>query len=100
MRLVFLFLAPNIAIALVLSVSMLLLGVEAYLDANGLNPTSLLIVAVTVGFGASFFSLAVSNRSAQKATGVPVIDTPAVNAFATGMSSNSSLVAVSSGLLQ
>ena len=132
MKRIFLFLATNLAIVLVLSVTMRLLGVEPYLNANGLNLTSLLIFAAVMGFGGSFISLAISKWSAKKSMGVQVIeapsnstefwlletvrkystaagikmpevgifDTPEVNAFATGMSKNSSLVAVSSGLLQ
>jgi heat shock protein HtpX len=132
MKRTFLFLATNMAILLVLSVTMRLLGVEPYLKANGLNMTSLLIFAAVMGFGGSFISLAISKWSAKKSMGVQVIetpsnstefwlfetvrkystaagikmpevgifDTPEVNAFATGMSRNSSLVAVSSGLLQ
>jgi len=132
MKRIFLFLATNMAIVLVLSVTMRLLGVEPYLNANGLNLGSLLIFAAVMGFGGSFISLAISKWSAKKAMGVQVIeapsnstefwlmetvrdysakagikmpevgifDTPEVNAFATGMSKNSSLVAVSSGLLR
>jgi heat shock protein HtpX len=132
MKRIVLFLATNMAIVLVLSVSMRLLGVEPYLNANGLNLTSLLIFAAVMGFGGSFISLAISKWSAKKAMGVQVIespsnsteswlldtvrkysakagiempevgifDTPEVNAFATGRSRNSSLVAVSSGLLR
>ncbi len=132
MKRIFLFLATNMAIVLVLSVTMRLLGVEPYLNANGLNLTSLLIFAAVMGFGGSFISLAISKWSAKRAMGVQVIeapsnstefwlvetvrkystaagirmpevgifDTPEVNAFATGMSKNSSLVAVSSGLLR
>ena len=132
MKRIFLFLATNMAIVLVLSVTMRLLGVEPYLNANGLNLGSLLIFAAVMGFGGSFISLAISKWSAKKAMGVQVIeapsnstefwlvetvrkysasagikmpevgifDTPEVNAFATGMSRNSSLVAVSSGLLR
>lgn len=132
MKRIFLFLATNIAIVLVLSISMRLLGVEPYLNANGLNLQSLLIFAAVMGFGGSFISLAISKWMAKKSMGVQVIaspsndverwlvetvakysseakikmpevgifETPEVNAFATGMSKNSSLVAVSSGLLQ
>jgi heat shock protein HtpX len=132
MKRVLLFLATNLAIVLVLSITMRLLGVEPYLNANGLNLTSLLIFATVMGFGGSFISLAISKWSAKRAMGVQVIeapsnstefwlvetvrkysttagikmpevgifDTPEVNAFATGMSKNSSLIAVSSGLLQ
>ena len=132
MKRIVLFLATNMAIVLVLSVTMRLLGVEPYLNANGLNLGSLLIFAAVMGFGGSFISLAISKWSAKKAMGVQVIeapststefwlvetvrkysaeagikmpevgifDTPEVNAFATGMTKNSSLVAVSSGLLR
>lgn len=54
-----LFLATNLAIVLVLSVSMRLLGVEPYLNAQGLNPQALLIFAAVMGFGGAFNSLAI-----------------------------------------
>ena len=60
MKRIALFLATNLAIVLVLSVTMRLLGVEPYLNANGLNLTSLLIFAAVMGFGGSFISLAIS----------------------------------------
>ena len=132
MKRILLFLGTNMAIVLVLSVTMRLLGVEPYLNANGLNLGSLLIFAAVMGFGGSFISLAISKWSAKKSMGVRVIEAPAtstefwlvetirkysteagikmpevgiyespdVNAFATGMSKNSSLIAVSTGLLQ
>jgi heat shock protein HtpX len=132
MKRVLLCLGTNLAIVLVLSLTMRVLGVEPYLSANGLNLTSLLIFAAVMGFGGSFISLAISKWMAKKSMGVRVIDAPSsstelwlldtvrkysetahirmpevgifespdVNAFATGMSKNSSLVAVSSGLLK
>jgi len=132
MKRIFLFLATNLAIVLVLSFTMRLLGVEPYLNANGLNLGSLLIFAAVMGFGGSFISLAISKWMVKRSMGVRVIDAPAtstefwlvetirkysekagikmpevgiydapdVNAFATGMSKNSSLIAVSTGLLQ
>ncbi len=132
MKRIMLFLATNLAIVFVLSVTMRLLGVEPYLTAQGLNLTSLLIFAAVMGFGGSFISLAISKWMAKKSMGVRVIespssadeawlfgtirkysaeagikmpevgiyDSPEVNAFATGMSRNSSLIAVSSGLLR
>jgi heat shock protein HtpX len=132
MKRIVLFLATNMAIVLVLSVTMRLLGVEPYLNEQGLNLTSLLIFAAVMGFGGSFISLAISKWSVKRAMGVRVIETPAnstefwlvetirkyateagigmpevgiydspeVNALATGMSKNSSLIAVSTGLLQ
>ena len=132
MKRIFLFLATNLAIVFVLSITMRLLGVEPYLNANGLNLSALLIFAAVMGFGGSFISLAISKWSAKTSMGVRVIDNPSnstefwlletvrkystqagikmpevgiyespdVNAFATGMSKNSSLIAVSTGLLQ
>ncbi|MCA1925472.1 MAG: protease HtpX [Thiobacillus sp.] len=76
MKRIFLFLATNLAIVLVLSVTMRLLGVEPYLTANGLNLTSLLVFAAVMGFGGSLISLALSKWMAKKSMGVRVIDTP------------------------
>ncbi|QDD07488.1 protease HtpX [Candidatus Methylopumilus planktonicus] len=132
MKRIFYFLVTNLAIVLVLSVTMRLLGVEPFLNANGLNLYSLLIFAAVMGFGGAFISLAISKWSAKKMSGavtienpktldeiwlmntvkkqsetvgiqmpeVAIFNSPVVNAFATGMSRNSSLVAVSSGLLE
>jgi heat shock protein HtpX len=76
MKRIALFLATNLAIVLVLSVSMRLLGVEPYLTANGLNLGSLLIFAAVMGFGGSLISLAISKWMAKKSMGVRVIETP------------------------
>ena len=76
MKRIFLFLATNMAIVLVLSVTMRLLGVEPYLTAQGLNLTSLLIFAAVMGFGGSLISLAISKWMAKKSMGVRVIETP------------------------
>jgi heat shock protein HtpX len=116
----------------VLSITMRLLGVEPFLNANGLNLNSLLIFAAVMGFGGAFISLAISKWSAKQMSGavaienpktpdeiwlmdtvkkqsqkvgiqmpeVAIFNSPVVNAFATGMSRDSSLVAVSSGLLE
>ena len=76
MKRIFLFLATNIAIVLVLSLTMRILGVEPYLNANGLNLTSLLIFAAVMGFGGSFISLAISKWMAKTSMGVQVITEP------------------------
>lgn len=76
MKRVFLFLATNVAIVLVLSLTMRILGVEPYLNANGLNLTSLLIFAAVMGFGGSFISLAISKWMAKTSMGVQVITDP------------------------
>ena len=132
MKRIFYFLVTNLAIVLVLSITMRLLGVEPFLNANGLNLNSLLIFASIMGFGGAFISLAISKWSAKRMSGavtienpktpdeiwlmnivkkqsqivgiqmpeVAIFNSPVVNAFATGMSRDSSLVAVSSGLLE
>ncbi len=76
MKRIVLFLATNLAIVLVLSITMRLLGVEPYLTANGLNLGSLLIFAAVMGFGGSLISLAISKWMAKKSMGVQVIETP------------------------
>ncbi len=133
MKRIFLFLATNLAIILVLSIALSLFGFEGYLDEQGvdLNINSLLLFSAVFGFGGSFVSLAISKWTAKRFTGAQVIeqpknstekwllstvqqqaesagigmpevaiyDAPDVNAFATGISRNKALVAVSTGLL-
>jgi len=134
MKRVFLFLATNIAILVVLSITLRLLGVDRILDQQGVNLDlrALLIFSAVFGMGGSFISLAMSKWTAKRMTGAEVIDkprneaeawlvdlvsrqaqaagigmpevaiydSPDMNAFATGMSRNSALVAVSTGLLR
>ena len=134
MKRVFLFLATNIAILVVLSITLHLLGVDRILDQQGVNLDlrALLIFSAVFGMGGSFISLAMSKWTAKRMTGAEVIDkprneaeawlvdlvsrqaqaagigmpevaiydSPDMNAFATGMSRNSALVAVSTGLLR
>jgi heat shock protein HtpX len=133
MKRILLFVATNIAVLFVLSISasilIRMLGIEEM--PGGLNLQALVIFAAVIGFGGSFISLAMSKWMAKRATGATVIEQPRnsteqwlietvrrqakqagigmpevavyeapdVNAFATGMSRNSALVAVSTGLL-
>ncbi|GMR07010.1 MAG: protease HtpX [Gammaproteobacteria bacterium] len=78
MKRIFLFLATNIAIIIVLSIILQLLGVEGILDEQGvdLNLTSLLIFSAVFGVGGSFISLAISKWMAKRITGARVIETP------------------------
>lgn len=137
MKRVLLFLATNLAIILVLSITLQLLGFAGIWDPTlqadrvGLDYQRLLILAAVIGMGGSFISLAISKWTAKRMTGAKVIeqprneveqwlvatvqrqaqlagigmpevavfDSPQPNAFATGMSKNKSLVAVSTGLL-
>ena len=51
MKRIVLFLATNLAIMLVLSVSLRVLGVEPYLNEQGINLSALLVFAAVMGFG-------------------------------------------------
>ena len=134
MKRIFLFLVTNIAIMVVLSITLRILGVDSLLVQNGsdLNINALVIFSGVFGFGGAFISLAISKWMAKRMTGAVVIDNPSnniekwlmetvekqskivgikmpevaifpskqMNAFATGASKNSALVAVSQGLLE
>jgi heat shock protein HtpX len=78
MKRVVLFLATNLAILVVLSVTLRLLGVERILDEQGvgLDYRALLIFAAVFGMGGSFLSLAISKWSALRLTGARVIREP------------------------
>ncbi|TGL75832.1 protease HtpX [Leptospira yasudae] len=128
-----LFLLTNILVVVTISIVTSVLGIGPYLDANGINLSSLLVFCFLWGMGGAFVSLLLSKFMAKMMMGVKVIDprsasgaerelyskverlartanlpmpevgiyhSPEVNAFATGPSKSSSLVAVSSGLLQ
>ena len=71
-----LFLATNLAILIVLNISMRVLGIEPYLNQNGLNLTSLLIFAAAFGMIGSFISLAMSKSMAKRFSGARVIESP------------------------
>ena len=76
MKRIVLFLATNLAIVLVLSLSMRVLGVEPYLNAQGLNLNALLLFAAVMGFGGAFISLAISKWMAKRSVGALVIVEP------------------------
>lgn len=79
MKRIFLFLMTNIAVLVVLSVVLRLLGVDRILDESGtgLNYQNLLILSAVIGFGGSFISLAISKWMAKRSTGAHVITQPA-----------------------
>ena len=78
MKRIFLFLATNLAVVFVLSITLRLLGVDRILDeqGTGLNITNLLVFSAVFGFAGSFISLAISKWSAKRSMGVRVIDQP------------------------
>ena len=77
MKRIFLFLATNIAVMLVLSVVLSLLGVDKFLTQNGLDIPKLMVFSLVVGFAGSIFSLLISKWMAKRSTGARVITSPA-----------------------
>ncbi|KFC72084.1 protease HtpX [Massilia sp. LC238] len=77
MKRILLFLATNLAVVLVLSLSASLLGVNRFLTANGLNLPMLLAFAALMGFGGAFISLWLSKPIAKWSTKARVISQPA-----------------------
>ena len=128
MKRIFLFSATNIAVLVVISIILSILGVSA----NPNDTVGLLVFSAVVGFTGSIISLLTSKWVAKRSVGAHVIeqprneteawllntvqnqarqwnlktpevavyDSPEPNAFATGPSRNNSLVAVSTGLLR
>lgn len=126
MKRVFLFLLTNVAVLLVISIIMNILGLNRNHDM-----LSMLMAAAVIGFTGSIISLLTSKFMAKQSVNAQVItqpqneveqwlldtvtnlarqwnlevpevaiyDSPELNAFATGATKNSSLVAVSTGLL-
>lgn len=75
---ILLFLATNLAIIALASVTLSLLGVESILASNGvdLDLTALLIFCAVFGFAGSFISLLISKWMAKRSTGTQVIEQP------------------------
>ncbi len=128
MKRIFLFLATNLAVVLVISIILSVLG----LTGNPNDVLGLLMFSAVIGFAGSFISLFMSKWIAKKSVNAHVITEPRneveawlvqtidnqsrllglkrpevaiyeayePNAFATGASKNNSLVAVSTGLIQ
>jgi heat shock protein HtpX len=74
MKRILLLVATNIAVLLVLSTIIQLLGVDRMLAARGMNYVGILILAAIMGFGGSFISLLISKWMAKVSMGVHVID--------------------------
>ncbi|CAG0973539.1 heat shock protein HtpX [Myxococcaceae bacterium] len=70
---IFLFLVVNLLVMTTITVVLGLLGVQPYLQANGLDLTSLAIFCLVWGMAGSFISLAISRWSAKRMMGVQVI---------------------------
>jgi heat shock protein HtpX len=131
MKRIFLFLVTNLAVMVVMSITLSILGVNRWLAYNGLNMGALLVFSLVVGFTGAIVSLLMSKTIAKFSTGMQLVEAPrtadeqwliatvrriaekagigmpevgiyegAPNAFATGAFRDSSLVAVSTGLLE
>ncbi|MBQ0795417.1 protease HtpX [Zhongshania sp.] len=76
---IFLFLATNLAVVLVASITLSLLGVESILAQNGvdLNLGSLLIFCAVFGMAGSLISLLISKWIAKRSTRTQIITQPA-----------------------
>lgn len=128
MKRILLFLATNLAVLVVISIVLSLLG----LNGQGNSMGGMLVSAAVIGFTGSIISLLMSKSLAKSSVGAQVItqpqneteawllqtvenqahqwnlktpevaiyDSPEPNAFATGASKNNSLIAVSTGLMR
>jgi heat shock protein HtpX len=76
MKRIVLFLITNLAVGLVLSIVLSILGADRYLSRSGLNVGMLAVFSVIVGFGGSFISLLLSKPMAKWSTGAQVIEAP------------------------
>jgi len=77
MKRIVLFLATNLAVVLVLSIVLNVLGVARPVSGAGINVNALLVFSLVVGFTGSFISLLMSKPMAKWSTGARVIDQPA-----------------------
>ena len=76
MKRIALFLATNIAVLIVISVILRLLGVEQIADANGLNLGALLAFSAVIGFTGAIISFIISNPITKWQTSTQVITNP------------------------
>lgn len=77
MKRILMFLVTNLAVMLVLSVVMRVLGIDEYIAAQGGSAYGLLVFAAVFGFGGAIISLLMSKWSAKRMMGVEVITAPA-----------------------
>ncbi len=74
---IFLFLATNLAVIAVASITLSLLGVGSYLEqGNNLNLNNLLAFCLVFGMAGSIVSLLISKWMAKRSMGVQIIDQP------------------------
>ena len=76
MKRIFLFLATNLAVMLVLSVVISVFGLNRYLTAYGINYSALMVFSLVVGFTGAIISLLMSKRMAKWTMGLTIISQP------------------------
>src|SRR5260221_7046287 len=74
MKRIVLLIATNLAVMLVLSVVVSVLGLDQWLTAEGVDYYSMLVMSAVFGFGGAFISLLMSKWIAKMSTGAQVID--------------------------
>ncbi|WP_280547616.1 protease HtpX [Halomonas sp. 11-S5] len=73
---ILLFLGTNLAVIVVASITLRLLGVEGYLTEQGMNFNALLIFCFIFGMAGSMVSLFISKWMAKRSTGTVIIESP------------------------
>jgi len=76
MKRILLFVLTNVAVMVVLSIIVQVLGLDRALAENGFNTGAMLLMSGIMGFGGAFISLAISKWMAKRTTGAHVIETP------------------------
>jgi len=77
MKRIVLFVLTNLAVMLVISITLRLLGVDRVLDQSGaINFNALLVMSLVIGFSGSIISLLMSKWSAKRMVGAQVITNP------------------------
>src|SRR4051794_41894888 len=74
MKRILLLVVTNIAVMLVLSIVVSVLGLDQWLAAEGINYGSLLFMSAIFGFGGAFISLLMSKWIAKMSVGAHTID--------------------------
>ncbi len=77
MKRIFLFVMSNLAVLVVISVTLRVLGVDQIMNqSGGINFNALLILSLVMGFAGSLISLFISKWMAKRSVGAQVITTP------------------------
>jgi heat shock protein HtpX len=74
MKRVLLLVATNVAVMVVLSIVVSILGLDRWMTAEGIDHTTLLFMSAIFGFGGAFISLLLSKRIAKWQAGLQLID--------------------------